>query len=162
MLQHLNLPTINESVVTVEGTTYALVTTSVPGERKLVVVGNDAGFVGEKQADGALLCSLTPENARVLRQRLAWLRPTVLGLQTTAGFGDRLGIATPGHVQAIRGTGVAPLYAQQSVRENTRTGRTPQNVVDDAMWGAFEAGWRDAWGADADHMKTLEDIEPFV
>jgi len=162
MLQHLNLPTINESVVTVDGTTYALVTTSVPGERKLVVVGNDAGFVGEKQADDALLCSLTPENARVLRQRLAWLQPTVLGLQTTAGFGDRLGIATPGHVQATRGTGVAPLYAQQSVRENTRTGRSPQNVVDDAMWGAFETGWRDAWGADADHMKTLEDIEPFV
>jgi hypothetical protein len=26
----------------------------------------------------------------------------------------------------------------------------------------FESGWREAWGADADHMKTLADIEPFV
>src|SRR5690242_19507427 len=108
MAQDLNLPVIEESVVTVDGTTYALVTTSVPGERKLAVVGDSAGFVGERQVENALLCSLTAENLRALRQRLAWLRPTVLGLQTTAGFGDRLGIATPGHVQAIRATGGAP------------------------------------------------------
>jgi hypothetical protein len=108
------------------------------------------------------LGKLNAENARILRSRLSWLKPVVLGLQTSAGFGDRLGIATPGHVQAVRGTGVAPIFAQQSVRENTRTGRTPQNVVDDAVWGVFEAGWREPWGADADHLKTLADIEPFV
>jgi hypothetical protein len=73
-----------------------------------------------------------------------------------------LGIATPGHVRATEGTDVAPIFAQQSVRENTRTGRMPQGVVDDAMWGVFEAGWREAWGADGDHLKTLADIEPFV
>ncbi|HEY4386535.1 MAG TPA: tagaturonate epimerase family protein, partial [Ktedonobacteraceae bacterium] len=102
------------------------------------------------------------ENARTLRQRLPWLQPTALGLQTSAGFGDRLGIATPGHVQAVRGTGVAPIFAQQSVRENARTGRSPQQVLDDAMWGAFQAGWKEPSGADADHLKTLADIEPFV
>ncbi len=161
MAQNLPFPVIEESVTTINGTTYALVTTAVPGERLLAVAGNSAGFVGELQ-DGVLLCKLTSENARVLRQRLTWLRPVTLGLQTSAGFGDRLAIATPGHVQAVRGTGIAPIFAQQSVRENTRTGRTPQIVVDDAMWGVFETGWREPWGADADHMKTLEDIEPFV
>jgi hypothetical protein len=45
------------------------------------------------------------------------------------------------------------------MRENARTGRTPQEVLDDAMWGAFQEGWRDPWGADADHLKTVEDID---
>jgi tagaturonate epimerase len=97
-----------------------------------------------------------------LRERLPWLRPAPLGLQTSAGFGDRLGLATPGHVQAVRGRGIAPIFAQQSVRENARTGRTPQQVLDDAMWGAFQAGWREVWGADADHLKTLDAVAPFV
>ncbi len=149
------LDVIEESAVIVDGTSYALVKTAVPGERKLAVLGNVTGFVGEKPTNDVLLCALTPENARVLRQRLSWLQPVVLGLRTSAGFGDRLGIATPGHVQAVRGTGVAPIFAQQSVRENTRTGRSPQDVVDDAMWGVLEAGWHEPWGADADHLKTL-------
>ena len=49
-----------------------------------------------------------------------------LGLSPSFGFGDRLGLATPGHIAAVKGTKFAPIFAQQSVRENTRTGRTPQ------------------------------------
>jgi len=105
---------------------------------------------------------VTAANARALRARRPGLNPDPRGVATSAGFGDRLGIATPGHVQAARGTGVAPIFAQQSVRENTRTGRTPQQVVDDATWGVFQAGWRAAWGADADHMKHLTDVPSFV
>lgn len=48
-----------------------------------------------------------------------------LSLKPSFGFGDRLGIATPGHIDAVSGTGFAPVFAQQSVRENARTGRTP-------------------------------------
>jgi hypothetical protein len=54
---------------------------------------------------------------------------------------------------------VAPLYAQQSIREMTRTHRTPADVMRDATWGAFEGGWRDRLGADADHLKTPADID---
>ncbi|MFN2203854.1 MAG: tagaturonate epimerase family protein, partial [Caldilineaceae bacterium] len=57
---------------------------------------------------------------------------------------------------------IAPVFAQQSVRENARTGRTPQEVVDDAMWGVFQEGWRDPWGADADHVKEERDLAPFI
>ena len=121
------------------------------------------GFEGARHApDGALLCPLTPANARALRARLPWLNPAPLGLATSAGFGDRLGIATPGHVRALAGTAIAPVFAQQSVRENARTGRTPQAVLDDALWGAMQAGWRAPWGADADHLKTPDAVEPFV
>ena len=87
---------------------------------------------------------------------------TPLHLTPSFGFGDRLGLATPGHIAAVRGTKFAPIFAQQSVRENTRTGRTPQQVMDDAKRAVDAAGWDSPWGADADHLKTLEDIPPFV
>ncbi|RXL98628.1 hypothetical protein EO238_29985, partial [Citrobacter sp. AAK_AS5] len=41
--------------------------------------------------------SLSPENAAFLRTRFPFLAPSVLGLRSSAGFGDRLGCATPGH-----------------------------------------------------------------
>jgi hypothetical protein len=125
------------------------------------------GFDGEAvQQTGRvlLLCPLSPCNAATLRRHLPWLRPQPVGRRTSAGMGDRLGLATPGHIRALRAAGgaIAPVLAQQSVRENTRTGRTPGQVLDDAMWGAFEEGWRDGYGADADHLKTTEDIDAFV
>src|SRR5579883_2008283 len=162
MFESLPFALVEPSVVTFENTTYALVNDETSGEDRLAISGSFGGFAGEMLAGEVLLAPLTPENARELRRRLPWLRPGVLGLRTSAGFGDRLGLATPGHVLAVRGTGVAPIFAQQSVRENTRTGRTPQQVVDDAMWGVLRAGWREPWGADADHLKRPEDIPSFV
>lgn len=99
---------------------------------------------------------------RALRELLPNLEPRPLGLTTSAGFGDRLGLATPGHVDAMRAadaTAVAPIFAQQSMRENARTGRDPRGVLDDATWGAFLAGWVGNVGADADHLKTEADID---
>jgi hypothetical protein len=87
---------------------------------------------------------------------------TPLSLTPSFGFGDRLGLATPGHIAAVRGTKFAPIFTQQSVRENARTGRTPQQVMDDAKRAVDNEGWDGPWGADADHLKTLEDIPPFV
>jgi hypothetical protein len=131
--------------------------------RVLGVQGDGTGFEGTRRdQSAALLCPLSPNNAAALRARLPWLRPVPLGLRTSAGFGDRLGLATPGHVRAARETDIAPIFAQQSVRENARTGRTPQQVLDDAMWGLFQEGWRGPWGADADHLKTPADVEAFV
>ncbi|MCC6799535.1 MAG: hypothetical protein IT325_05440 [Anaerolineae bacterium] len=158
-LNHLSV--YERSVVTYEDVIYSLAHDPGRGDKVLVVQGDAAGFRGERQG-AALFCPLTRENAAALSARLPWLNPVPLGLRTSAGFGDRLGLATPGHAQAAEGTGVAPIFAQQSVRENTRTGRTPQQVLDDARWGAFQAGWRDPWGADADHLKTPDAIAAFV
>jgi hypothetical protein len=91
------------------------------------------------------------------------LCPAPLGLASSAGCGDRLGLATPGHIRAVRQVGgVAPILAQQSMRENARTGRSPQQVMDDALWGVFQEGWREPWGADADHLKTTADVDACV
>ncbi len=119
-------------------------------------------FDGQRAESGGwtvLTAALTPQNAAALRQALPVLQPTPIGLATSAGFGDRLGLATPGHARALRavGGGIVPVFAQQSIREMTRTGRSAQQVVDDATWGALEAGWTDGYGADADHLKTTAD-----
>ena len=87
---------------------------------------------------------------------------TSLALAPSFGFGDRLGLATPGHIASVRGTRFAPIFVQQSVRENMRTGRTPQQVMDDARRAVDAAQWDSPWGADADHLKSLDDIPPFV
>ncbi|MFL5807117.1 MAG: tagaturonate epimerase family protein [Roseiflexaceae bacterium] len=112
------------------------------------------------------LCPTDHENGRALRAALPWLQPSLLGLNTSAGFGDRLGLATPGHVRALQrvlrdapGNAIAPIFAQQSIREMERSGRTPDDVLNDATWGAFQAGWRGGLGADADHLKTPADID---
>lgn len=154
-----------ESLIEYQGTTYALGRPAGSAEKRLIILGDSQGFGGEPQGE-ALVCPLTAENAAALRTRLPWLRPSPLGTRTSFGYGDRIGCATPGHIQAMRSIGaensIAPIFAQQSVRENTRTGRTPQQVMDDALWGIFQAGWRAPWGADADHVKTVADLAPFV
>ncbi|MBO0721640.1 MAG: hypothetical protein J2P41_12505 [Blastocatellia bacterium] len=108
------------------------------------------------------LCETTAANAGLLRSTFSFLNPQILGLKKSAGCGDRLGLATPGHIRAIRHSSLAPIFAQQSIRENARTGRTPQEVMDDALWGIFQEGWRGGFGADADHLKTTEDIDSCV
>ena len=85
-----------------------------------------------------------------------------LSLRPTFGFGDRLGLATPGHIAAVQGTKFSPIFAQQSVRENERTQRTPQQVMDSAQRAVDAAKWDMPWGADADHLKTVVDILPCV
>ena len=114
-------------------------------------------------------CPVDDANAAALRDVLASLRPALFGLMTSAGFGDRLGLATPGHVRALEqtlaaapGHTIAPIFAQQSIREMGRTDRTPVDVMTDATWGAFQAGWREPVGADADHLKTPADIDVTV
>ena len=108
------------------------------------------------------LCPTSHANALALRAALPFTAPVVLGLRKSAGCGDRLGLATPGHVRAVRKHDMAPIFAQQSIREMTRTERTPEQVMDDATWGVFQEGWREGYGADADHLKTTADVDRCV
>lgn len=86
--------------------------------------------------------------------------PEPLGLSPSFGFGDRLGLATPGHLYALRAHGgsIKPIFAQQSIREMERTRRKPSEVIADAHQHLEASNYGDAWGADADHLKTQEDV----
>jgi tagaturonate epimerase len=159
-----------ESQVSYQGATYWL-ERSVDGAKRLVSVADDEsafrGFAGTTERSNGqvrLVADTTPENAQALRSALPWLTPSRFGLHTSVGFGDRLGLATPGHVRALNAVGgpINPVFAQQSIREMGRCHRTPRNVLDDATWGAFQAGWTTPVGGDADHLEQLEDIDDTV
>ena len=86
--------------------------------------------------------------------------PSPLGLQKSFGFGDRLGLATPGHLAAARKFDFASIFAQQSIREMERTQRTPQQVMQAAAAALTVCGYNGApWGADADHLKLPEHVD---
>jgi len=159
-----------ESQVSYEGATYWL-ERSADGAKRLVAVADDEsafrGFAGTTERTNGqvrLVADTTAENAQALRSALPWLTPSRFGLHTSVGFGDRLGLATPGHVRALKTVGgpINPVFAQQSIREMGRCHRTPRNVLDDATWGAFQAGWTTPVGGDADHLEKLEDIDDTV
>jgi tagaturonate epimerase len=156
-----------ESQVSHGGGSYWLERSTDGTKRLVAVVPEESAlrdFTGNVEAvDGGfrLEAETTTENARALRSALPWLTPSRFGLHTSVGFGDRLGLATPGHVRALKAVGapINPVFAQQSIREMGRCGRTPANVLDDATWGAFQAGWTSPVGGDADHLEALEDID---
>ena len=166
-LSNIDLPIYPNSLVEADEATYLLAWTpqgkrlgvlAPAGSRALAAFTGDAGALGEQTL---LVCPPTHSNAAALRAALPWLRPSLLGLRTSAGCGDRMGLATPGHVRAARAVGgnIGMIFAQQSIREMTRTDRSPDDVMDDATWGIFQEGWRVDVGADADHLKTTVDID---
>jgi len=107
----------------------------------------------------ACLGELDHANAVAVRELCETARPQPLGLDDSFGLGDRLGIAGPAHLRALEGSGFKVVLAQQSIRELERTERTPDEVMDAATWAVLEVGWTDAWGADADHLKTPADVK---
>ena len=88
-------------------------------------------------------------------------KAVTLGLKPSFGFGDRIGLATPGHVASMIAAGgeIEAIYPQQSIREMTRTARTPEGVMSDALEDMARAGWDRITGADADHLKVPNDVD---
>src|SRR5690349_12968775 len=90
------------SLVTDNGVEYGLAPND--GTPLLVVRAPEAallqsfeGDISEHEGQTLLVGPCNTQNAAALRARLPWLLPRPLGLQTSAGLGDRLGLATPGH-----------------------------------------------------------------
>lgn len=139
----------------------------IDGSKRVVEAasGDPAGGLAgaEARAEGrgvAVVADKTPANAAALRRLFPWTAPSPVAARgITVGCGDRLGIATPGHIRAFRPFDATPMLAQQSVRENNFTGRNYRGVLDDATWGVFQEGFDRGWGADGDHLKSGEQIE---
>ncbi|MDZ7719818.1 MAG: tagaturonate epimerase family protein [Balneolaceae bacterium] len=126
---------------------------------------SESGFEGEIieiNSQKFLKCELTHENAEALRSTFNFTNPVLIGKVDSYGLGDRLGNAGAAHLQAIRNTRFKPVLAQQSIRELERTQRTGEDVMDAASWAVFREGYRDGFGADADHLKTTDDIDRMV
>ncbi|WP_277677991.1 tagaturonate epimerase family protein [Gracilibacillus dipsosauri] len=131
-------------------------------EKYLVAAGQGELFnslTGDTVAGGKV-CGLTHENRIVLNKFFAYTVPQAFGTEiATMGLGDRLGVASPGHIETTRNRKVKPILAQQSIRELTLLNRTMTDILDAASFAVFQEGYKDGYGADADHIKLEKDIE---
>jgi tagaturonate epimerase len=127
--------------------------------KRLMIAGppEAAGHFDGDSENGVKICELNAANASALRETFPWTAPVTIGSRASFGTGDRLGVATPGHLRAFSRFDIYPVLAQQSMRELGRTERTAQDVIDDAGWGAFEAGYTGSFSADADHIKQVDE-----
>jgi len=106
------------------------------------------------------LCPLTTQNSKVIRELFNYTNPkSSKGNDITIGLGDRLGLATPGHIRLLKNYDVFPIFAQQSIRELNLTGRTYEDVLSSAVWAVFREGYKSGYGADGDHLKTHEEVK---
>jgi hypothetical protein len=151
------------SVQLVDGEVFFMVQEGL--ERKLVVVGEKSAdkFTGtEDQVNGyqVKVCPLTTDNRKALQAIFDWLVPRAVGTEIASiGLGDRLGLASPGHIAAVRSRDVMPILAQQSIRELDLTGRNYTEVLDAAAWAVFQEGYTKGYGADGDHLKKPSDVQ---
>jgi tagaturonate epimerase len=134
----------------------------IAGTKKLLAAGKGDLF---SQLNGACLsaaiklCPLSHENRLVLNKYLPFTLPSAFGRKiATFGLGDRLGLASPGHIRCFHNSRAKPILAQQSKRELTLTGRNYETVLDDVCFAVFQEGYRGGFGADGDHLKKTEDI----
>ncbi len=122
-----------------------------------------AQFPGTSEQEGDYVITksaLTHDLALFLREEFPFTAPMSLqGKDATIGTGDRLGLANPAHIRAVREYDIFPVLAQQSIRELTFTQRTYTDVVDAATFAVFQEGYEDGFGFDGDHLKQIEDIK---
>jgi len=129
--------------------------------RVIIISGRDSlGFNAAAVGDNIFRAELIHENACVMRKLFPFTAP-VCGLKKdkSFGLGDRLGIATPGHIDLFAGNDVFPIFSQQSIRELNLTGRAYEDVLDAASFAVFREGYKKGFGADGDHLKTEKDVE---
>ncbi len=129
-----------------------------------IVAKPSLGYVGQEVVSNGEKWTLAPlnhENAVKLRAMFPFTAPSrVLERDKTVGVGDRLGIATDGHLRVFKDyPEVTPILAQQSIRELTLTNRTFADVIDSASFAVFRNNYTTGWGADGDHVKTADEVE---
>ena len=133
------------------------------GEYDVIVSNAALGFTGEKiSADREEWIVSAADHAAAVRLRelFPFTAPvSVLSKDRTVGVGDRLGIATPGHIRVFEKYDAFPVFAQQSIRELTLTSRTFEQVLDSATFAVFRENYTRGFGADGDHLKTEKEVE---
>lgn len=157
-----NVCKIYRASYTQEGNT-AFVMFKKEGKKYLYVSGKDLLFdelVGELINEGVKIVPCNHENRLVLNKYFDYTKPQAFGNKvTTMGVGDRLGLASPGHIAVMRRFEVKPILAQQSIRELTLMERKITDVLDSASYAVIQEGYTGGFGADGDHLKLEEDIK---
>ncbi len=138
---------------------FLLVVVKNPGELNVNFYCERVNLPHVKDFEYLLKCTLNTHNRIQVQKLFEFINPRSLGLVDSLGFGDRIGLANAAHIRSLGKSRFRPVLAQQSIRELTRTQRTPQEVMDAAVWAVFQEGYDKPWGSDADHLKTTSDID---
>lgn len=157
-LDHLHV--YEQSYVNVDGSMLVMVKDK---EAKYIIATGEGALFNEIQGEqfgDYKKCELTHANRLVLNKYFPYTVPQAFGTQVaTIGLGDRLGLASPGHIKTVAGKEIKPILAQQSIRELNLTGRDYKQVIDAAAFAVFQEGYTGGYGADGDHLKVEEDIQ---
>lgn len=136
------------------------------GQKRLIICNRSKPyeeFHGTETAIGKSsikVCELSDENGKILRKYFPFTSPVShKKSDMTMGLGDRLGLASAGHLRLIKDKKVFPVLAQQSIRELNLTGRTYGDVLSAASWAVFQEGYTKGFGADGDHLKTAVEVK---
>ncbi len=145
----------------VEGTKYFFVVTPKDANELL---NKFEGSLLETNEDIAVKqCPQVHSNVVAIQEIFDFTTPKLLGYKNSFGFGDRIGLANPAHLRSLTSEDdFAPILAQQSIRELSRTVRKAENVMDAAVWAVMQEGWTSGFGSDADHLKTENDVDTMV
>ena len=160
-MNYLGFDAFEKSINEVEAGAAAVFMAKENDKTFIIISGKNAlGFKAEDIGNGKFKAELNHENAVVMRKLFPFTAP-VCGLKRpkSFGLGDRLGIATPGHIDLFAKNDVFPIFAQQSIRELNLTSRTYEDVLDSASFAVFREGYTKGFGADGDHLKTEKDVE---
>ena len=117
------------------------------------LIGNiiDINSVNENLYIGLFNSSI--ENSKILASSFQNLSPQKADNRPSIGFGDRVGITGAIHSGLAKEYSVFPVLAQQSGREIEKTSSSCEAVIQNAVIGAFQSGFKGNWGADADHVR---------
>ena len=159
-MQYLGFEAYEKSINEIEGSTVFM---AKDGEATVLVIApkegtaaKPLGIKGSDMGGGKLKAPLSSENAKVFRKLFPFTAPVrVLAKPRSFGLGDRLGIATPGHIRLFEKLDVFPIFAQQSIRELNLTNRTYEDVLDAATFAVYREGFRKGFGADGDQDGLL-------
>jgi len=153
------------SLCSKKGLQYGLIRTSEG--KKLFAMGTRENVLKDTfrgnchhQSSSLKLCDLSAENTECLMDLFPYTKPMSLrGSSMTVGIGDLLGSATPGYIRAINKFQVHPVLAQESVYENTATGRNFTQRIQDAAWAVFQENYQEGYGAGGDPLKSLQEVK---
>lgn len=153
---------VYEKSFTTAGDTHLLMVKE-SGVKYILAAGSGAVYeelTGTVTEGKGKVCPLSHENRLVLNKHFTYTVPQAFGTKiATIGLGDRLGIASPGHIETIREKNIKPVLAQQSIRELTLTNRSMNDMLDAAAFAVFQEGYTGGYGADGDHIKEASDIK---
>lgn len=104
----------------------------------------------------------TKDNIKNLIRFFDYLTPKKINKNVSVGFGDRIGLASGIHSSISKNYDFFPIFAQQSIREITKTQRKSEDVLFNSVIGIIQSGFKENWGADADHIRDVAGLKTLL